>query len=107
MKTHYKQPFTNYQKCKPYASKKLRGENVTENYMDTTCMNCITRMSPGEMMWHDKNNKEWIAHKAKDGRRKGVKKPTVIQHREVERKAPIKKKESGVIGFIKFLFGGA
>jgi hypothetical protein len=69
MKTHYQRPFNQ----KDYSLCWLRNPaNITDDYREATCLKCIALMSPGEQMWHDKNNPEWIKHKAKDGRRKGV-----------------------------------
>lgn len=67
MKIHYVQPFMLSAICGNKNSDRL-----VDDYQHATCLQCIGSMSPGEQMWHDTNNLEWIKHKAEDGRRKGV-----------------------------------
>lgn len=37
-------------------------KHISKHHMEITCLKCIKAMSPNDRKWHDKNNKEWIAH---------------------------------------------
>ncbi len=67
MKKHYSRPL-GY--TKSLCSGKGGAGVTTQNYRECSCHSCITRMSPGEKAWHDKNNQEWIDYKLRDERRK-------------------------------------
>lgn len=74
MKTHYARAFSyDSRNGKGLCGKKNPGSKldprVFNDHRNTTCLLCIAAMSPGEQMWHDRNNEGWIGHKAKDGRR--------------------------------------
>lgn len=104
MKTHYQRPFLYGTLCNK------KGGKSVDQYQEATCFHCIARMSPGEMMWHDKNNQEWIEHKRKDGRRgKRTTKPSkkivdtiVIPPQRI--KVSLVVKDSQKKGIIKSLF---
>lgn len=67
MKKHYSKPFT-YSNV-PICMRLAINDQVIDKYRDVTCLQCISVMIPGEQMWHDRNNQEWIAHKKNDKRK--------------------------------------
>lgn len=69
MKIHYQR----YPITSDYALCGLKTDSMVDDHREVTCLKCIAAMSPGEQMWHDKNNVEWITHKGIDRRRAGVK----------------------------------
>ena len=72
MKKHYAQPFSYSAEIgRGLCGHRQRPDEITTDYREASCLLCVSAMSPGEQAWHDVNNRAWIEHKAKDGRRKG------------------------------------